>query len=115
MSDLFIHVYLDEDVDVLIAELLRRQGFAATTTQEAGHSEWSDDEQLAYAAANGMAILTHNRNDFQRRADAYFAQGRGHAGIIIAIRRPAYEVASRVIAVLNQLTADEMQNQVAYV
>lgn len=114
MSELFIHIYLDEDVDILIAELLRSQGFVATTTQEAGHSEWSDDEQLAYAAAHGMAILTHNRNDFQRRADAYFAQGLVHAGIMIAVRRPAHEVASRLVAVLNQLTADEMRNQVAY-
>ena len=33
MSDIFIHVYLDEDVDVLITNLLRSRDFNATTTQ----------------------------------------------------------------------------------
>jgi len=27
MSDIFIHVYLDKDVDVLVANLLRSRGF----------------------------------------------------------------------------------------
>lgn len=31
MIDIFIHVYLDEDVDVLVASLLRSRGFEATT------------------------------------------------------------------------------------
>jgi hypothetical protein len=36
MSRLFIELYLDEDVDVLIAQLLRARGFVVVTTQEAG-------------------------------------------------------------------------------
>ena len=31
MTDIFIHVYLDEDVDVLVANLLQSRGFQATT------------------------------------------------------------------------------------
>ena len=34
MSRLFIEIYLDEDVDVAVAQLLRRWGFDAVTTQE---------------------------------------------------------------------------------
>ena len=49
MSQLFIELYLDEDVDVLIADLVRARGFAATTTQEAGNTGKGDEEQLAYA------------------------------------------------------------------
>lgn len=30
MTDIFIHVYLDEDVDMLVATLLRSRGFEAT-------------------------------------------------------------------------------------
>ncbi len=35
MTDIFIHVYLDEDVDVLVATLLRSRGFEATTAHQA--------------------------------------------------------------------------------
>jgi hypothetical protein len=51
MSRLFIELYLDEDVDVLVADLVRARGFEATTTQEAGRKGTGDDEQLAYAAS----------------------------------------------------------------
>ncbi len=36
MSRLFIALYLDEDVDILIAPLLRARGCSVATTQEAG-------------------------------------------------------------------------------
>jgi hypothetical protein len=36
MNRLFIELYLDEDVDVFIADLVRARGFKAITTQEAG-------------------------------------------------------------------------------
>jgi hypothetical protein len=36
MSRLFIELYLDEDVSVLVAKLVRALGFEAITTQEAG-------------------------------------------------------------------------------
>jgi hypothetical protein len=38
MSRLFIEIYLDEDVDVLIAQLLHARGFVVVTTQEVGNS-----------------------------------------------------------------------------
>ena len=39
MSRLFIELYLDEDVSVFIAELLRVRGFKVQTTQEAGRKQ----------------------------------------------------------------------------
>lgn len=33
MSQLFIALYLDEDVDVLVARLIRARGFSATTAR----------------------------------------------------------------------------------
>ena len=91
MSRLFIHPYLDEDVDVLIARLVIHYGGIATTAVEAGQCGTSDAQQLEYAASHGMAILTHNREDFEKLASEYFTTGRSHAGIIIAVRRPAHD------------------------
>ena len=34
MNDVFIKLYLDEDVDVLIANLIRPHGFEVVTTNE---------------------------------------------------------------------------------
>jgi hypothetical protein len=65
---LFISVYLDEDVDVVIAELLRSRGFTATTTVAAGRQGASDEEQLIFAAEQGHTLLTHNRADFDALA-----------------------------------------------
>ena len=115
MSGLFIRVYLDEDVDVLVATLLRARGFEAVTTAEAGNLRKSDLEQLEYAAAQGMALVTHNRVDFESLAVRWLTDGKDHGGVIISVRRPAYEMARRLLAVLNDVTADEMQNQVRYI
>jgi hypothetical protein len=44
MARLFIELYLDEDVDVLVAELLRAYGFVAITARDAGQRQKSDAE-----------------------------------------------------------------------
>lgn len=115
MSRLFIELYLDEDVSVLVAELLRARGFSARTTQEAGRKNAGDDEQLAYAVSQRRMLLTHNRDDFARLAQEYFTAGRKHFGIIIAVRRPPNELVRRLLVILNQTTSDEAENQVLYV
>ncbi|HEX8721202.1 MAG TPA: DUF5615 family PIN-like protein [Pyrinomonadaceae bacterium] len=114
MSRLFIELYLDEDVSVLVAGLLRARGFGVQTTQEAGRVGASDEGQLAYAASQRRALLTHNRDDFARLAGEYFAGGRRHCGLFIAVRRPPHEMARRLLAILNQTTADEMEGQIIY-
>lgn len=49
MSSLFIRLYLDEDVNVLVADLLKARGFDALTARDAGQLQASDEDQLAYA------------------------------------------------------------------
>jgi hypothetical protein len=46
-----IELYLDEDVDVLVADLLRARGFVATTTRDAGNLQASDAKQISAPAA----------------------------------------------------------------
>ena len=115
MNRLFIELYLDEDVDVLVADLVRARGFKATTTQEAGQIQKHDAEQLAHAVKEQATLLTHNRVHFETLARKYFAAGRTHYGIIIAVRRPVYELVQRLLIILNSLAADEMQNQIRYI
>jgi hypothetical protein len=115
MNRLFIELYLDEDVDVLIADLVWARGFKAITTQEVGQLGKDDDEQLAYAVGQQSTLLTHNRVHFEALATKYFAAEKQHYGIIIALRRPHYQIAQRLLRILNQVTADEMENQIRYI
>jgi hypothetical protein len=112
---LFAKVYVDEDIDVLVATLLLAQGIDATTTRAQGMLGKSDSEQLAYAASVERCLLTHNRVDFERLHLQYVADGREHSGIIIAPKKSAYEIVQRVSILLDTLTADEIANQLLYV
>lgn len=115
MTDIFIRVYLDEDVDVLVVSLLRSRSFEATTAQQVGQLGKTDVEQLEYAVTHNAAILTHNRTDFEDRAREYFEQERLHYGIIVAVRNPYQEIVRRLLTILNSTTADEMENQILYI
>jgi len=115
VSDLFIAIYLDEDIDVLVADLLRARGFDADTAVAAGQIGKSDAEQVAFATSQGRALVTHNRRDFEELARSYASASRTHAGMILAVRRSPYEIARRLLAILNHVTADEMVNQVRYI
>ncbi len=115
MSRLFIELYLDEDVSVVIADLLRARGFSVMTTHDAGKLGKSDEEQLAHAVGLQKTFLTHNRADFEKLAQEYFASGKAHYGIIIAVRRPPREIVRRLLSFLNQVTAEEMMGQLCYV
>jgi predicted nuclease of predicted toxin-antitoxin system len=115
MNGLFIRLYLDEDVSVLVATLLRSRGHEVLTTRDAGRLGAPDPDQLAFAAAQGMAIVTHNRADYDALANKYAAAGCGHAGIVIAVRRSPQELARRLLQILDAVTADEMRDQTRYI
>ena len=115
MNELFIKTYLDEDVNVLVAEYIRLQNFKALTVTEANRRGKSDAEQLEFATQNGYAILTHNRVDYEKLATKYFENGQTHGGIIVAVRRPANDIAEKLLDTLNNFTADEMVNQIIYI
>jgi hypothetical protein len=66
----FIDLYTDEDVDVLVADLLRGRGFDVFTTREAQQLGRNDAAQLAYATAGQRAFVTHNRVDFEALGQA---------------------------------------------
>ena len=47
-ASLFIRLYLDEDVSVLVAQLLHPHGFEVLTTRDAHNLGNSDTAQLRY-------------------------------------------------------------------
>lgn len=114
-SSLFIRLYLDEDVSVFVAQLLHPHGFDVLTTREAQNLGYADAAQLHFAATRQRTILTHNRCDFERLHEAALREQRPHAGILIANRRASdFDLARRLMTVLNTFTAEEIANQLLY-
>jgi hypothetical protein len=115
VNALFISLYLDEDVDVLVARLIRARGFMVTTTRDEHQLHNDDETQLEYALSRQLVLVTHNRIHFEQLAENYFQAQKTHAGIIIATRNPPHEISRRLLILLNHLTADEMTNQIRYI
>jgi predicted nuclease of predicted toxin-antitoxin system len=115
VNGLFIRLYLDEDISVVLRQLLTSRGYDAQTTGEAGRLGTSDADQLAFATEHGRAVFTHNHGDFENLATAYIATSRHHAGIIIASRRKPNEMAARLLMILDSVTAEEMRDQLLYI
>jgi hypothetical protein len=111
---LFADLYLDEDVSVLVATLLRARGFDVLTAVEAGMLGRDDSEQLARASSHRRCIVSHNRVHFEALHGGCMAAGESHWGIIVAGRRNPYELVRRLVAVCNTWTADELANQLLF-
>lgn len=115
MSEIFIELYLDEDVSILIADLISARGFSVITTHQAGNLGMSDAEQLEFAINQKKVLLTHNRVDFEKLAAKYFTENKTHYGIIIAVRRLPNDMVQRILKILNHTTSDEIINQILYI
>ena len=78
--------YLDENMSPKIAEILRSLGVEAASAHEADMAGADDEEQLDFAARQGMCLVTFNRNDFIELSRLYLDSGRAHSGVIIVPR-----------------------------
>jgi len=114
-TPLFIRLYLDEDVSVLVADLLHPHGFEVLTTRKAHNLGRDDATQLIYAAEHHWTVLTHNRVDYEILHAQALREHRPHHGILIANRRASdFELARRIMTVLNRFTADEIRDQLLH-
>ncbi len=100
-------LYSDEDFDLPIVIHLRNHGHDVLTVAEAGKANQGidDPDVLAYAIADGRAVITHNRRHFLR----LHRLTRPHGGIIVCTRDSDHpeELAQRIhdaIAAVSDLT-----------
>lgn len=112
---LFASVYLDEDVNPLIATLLIAHGFSAQAARDLDTLAATDDAQIATAVRLQACFLTHNRVDFEKIHAQFVETGRTHYGTVIAQGRRPHEVTDRLMRVLNNFTADEIMGLLLYV
>lgn len=64
-------VYLDADVAVALAELLRAAGHDAVTADDEGMKYARDSAQMLAAWRRGRVVITHNGKDFPDHHEAW--------------------------------------------
>jgi len=114
-EELLVSIYLDADVERMIAKGLRRQGYNCRAADEVGMKRASDEAQLEYAARMGYALVTYNIEHFAPLHTRYLREGWEHSGIVLIPKRwGASEVLRRLLNLLDAVTADEMRNNVKW-
>ena len=103
-----IKLYLDEDVDPLLAHVLRERGIDCLSTKDAQNLSRSDTQQLAFATSQGRVILTFNVKDFVRLAGESATSGHHHSGIIVSDHLPFRELLRRVLVLLQRHTQADL-------
>ena len=107
-------LYIDEDVHGFVARALRLRGWQALTTQDAGNSGLSDEDQLDFAAREGLAFLTYNVGDFASLHYQYAEAGRAHAGIVLGRQSQRSANLKPLFRLLSSVSASQLANQLVY-
>jgi hypothetical protein len=110
-------LYFDEDsMDRDLVTALRARGVDVMTAADAGMLGRSDVEHLEYAAMQGRVLYTFNRGDFYRLHTSYLAEGKTHAGIILALQQ-RYSIGQQMRQLLELIaskSSEEMHNNAVF-
>lgn len=110
----FPKLYTDEDVDPLLASILREKGFDTVSCHESRRYGKTDEAQLQFATQNSRVLLTHNIRDFCLLAKQWATHNRSHAGIILAPQVPFSMLLHATIRVLGSHVDQSLDNQVIW-
>ncbi len=105
-----LKLYVDADITPKLARILRERGYDVLSAHEADNAEVSDDEQMAFAAVEGRALLTCNAGDFTAIFEDYWYADRLHSGVIVSEQLELGEMIRRVAKLLDTIDTNHMRN-----
>lgn len=110
-----LRIYANESVSPAVTDSLRQRHIDAWAARDVGHLGWTDEEQLAFAAEEKAAILTHDA-DFLRIAHACADQGREHWGVFFVQEQKLSigECIRQLCDCAAVLDAEDMKNRVEF-
>jgi predicted nuclease of predicted toxin-antitoxin system len=101
--------------DILRGLLLRRPDLDVVRAQDVGLEETEDPELLAWAAANGRIVLTHDRATFPSFAYERVVAGEPMAGVfVVNDRLPPGRAIDELLLVIDCSEASEWSGRVLY-
>ncbi len=103
--------YLDEHLPPALADMLRARGHDCLTTQHAGRTGSSDEDQLTFAAGQHRVLVTFNRTDFLLLSQVWATEGHHHAGIILSKQLHASVVFRHLLRLIARHRRDDLSNQ----
>ncbi|ODS30439.1 MAG: hypothetical protein SCARUB_04458 [Candidatus Scalindua rubra] len=106
-----IKLYLDEDIDPLLAKVLRERGHDVLTVHEAGKRTLNDRKQLEFAISQGRTFFTHNIKHFVRFSQEYSKSSKNHFGIIVSDHLPFKELLKRTLRMLERHSKEDISNR----
>lgn len=106
-----LRFHLNENVDSVIAQALRREGIDVTTTTDARLRSQRDDAQFAFAQREGRILVTHDA-DFLKIAQ----RTTHHAGVAFCASgsRTVGQIIEMLLIMYAALPPEEMANSVQY-
>ena len=112
-----ISLYLDEDAqDNDLIQALHLRGVSAVGAWAVGMRQREDEEHLVFATTQGHSLYGFNVRDHYRLHTEFLAQGRSHAGIILA-KQQHYSVGEqmrRLLKLIATRSADEMKDRIEF-
>ncbi len=104
-------LYLDEDVQIGLAEALKARG---VDVQEAGNIGRNDLEQLAFAAGISRSLFSYNKGHFAKVHYDWMKLKKPHAGIILSDQLPIGIALRRLMKLYFSVDSDDMRNRLEY-
>lgn len=100
-----------------LGEMLSAVDVDWLTTEAAGNAGLSDQAQLEFATAQGRAVLTFDKADFQRLHAEWARAGREHAGIIICTfaRLPSPVLFAEMMRLQAVYTPETIRNALLFI
>lgn len=110
-----LKIYIDENVDIRVAEGLRRRGIRAFSAIEKAMIGATDQKHFKYAMENKAVIFTHDHH-FLEIAKKIVGEGKSHSGVIFAEmnKLSTGECIKRLALYAEVLTAEEMKNHIEF-
>ncbi|MFQ5856226.1 MAG: DUF5615 family PIN-like protein [Anaerolineae bacterium] len=110
MTDKPIKLLLDEHVWEGLTEALTERGYDVVHITHTEQRGIDDEPLLAFATAEGRAVLTYNVRHFVPLVKLWYETGREHAGVVLSIQLPPGELLRQVERLLTTLSAEELRN-----
>jgi len=107
-----IRIYIDESVNIVITEGLKRRGIDVWSAKDVGKLGQTDEEQLKYAFRERAVIFTHD-DDFLSMVSK---SEREHYGIIYVHQQKLSigECIRRVKNLVETKSVEEMRNHIEF-